>query len=83
MDKQTAKVMWQVFQWAYRNDISIELFKERSYGDAEWPVLHFRRGDRHMKKALYQLTDVGEYMRSAWQDVAIHLFVDPFELEGD
>jgi hypothetical protein len=82
MDKETAQIMWQVFQWAYQNDITIMLTKHRTYGNAEFPVIRFSRNDKHIERAFHQLSYFSKEINHYWREIALALCVEPLELES-
>jgi hypothetical protein len=79
MDDTTAKIMWRVFQWAYKNGITVGLYPGRHYQD-KWPILRFSAGNKHCEYALYPLVDVTGRVKSLWKEVALELVVEPLDL---
>jgi hypothetical protein len=81
MDENTARIMWAVFQWAYKNKIEVTLTPRSEYGST-WSELTFQRDGKFIRSALYSLTDTGSQMEYAWRNIALKLCVEPLELPG-
>lgn len=77
--EETPKIMWQVFEWAYVNDIAIELSCRRDYGNIKYPIIHFSKNGNHIERAFYSLAQFGKEMEVRWREVSLALCVIPFE----
>lgn len=82
MNKEQAEIVSRIFMWAYKNNIDVTLRKDHFYGQAEYPVLQFRRGDKNISQAFHRLDEIGPKMKFYWQQIACDLCVEPLDLEG-
>jgi len=78
---ETPKIMWQVFEWAYDNDIDVMLIHKYGYNNESWPALRFSRGDKFIEQAFYPATHFSGQLESVWRNIALELCVSPLVLK--
>lgn len=66
-----------LFVWAYNHDIEVLLYKQKSYGDVEYPMMRFTRGDLSIERDFYPFSYAGEQAKHLWQEVGYKLLVKP------
>lgn len=75
-DLDRDQVMWEVFKWAYNNNIEISLYSRKEFFD-EFPELTFRKNDKCIRQGFYPATDLCNKMKFLWKNIALELCVEP------
>lgn len=84
-DLDRNKIVWQIFQWAYDNEIDVSLLSNYNYGERH-PEMRFSKGGSTVRKAFFPLTDPSQTKNDffdMWKEIGLALCVEPFELKSE